>query len=64
MTETKEKMRYDINLLTKFCAENNIELLKDYSGENIIRNTKIEGKCINCVNTFEKVFRQLHISNG
>jgi hypothetical protein len=62
--EKKEKIRYDINLLRKFCVENNVELLKDYSKEKINRDKRIEGKCINCVNTFEKVFRQLYISNG
>lgn len=28
--EKKEKIRYDIHLLRKFCSENNVELLKDY----------------------------------
>lgn len=39
--------------------------MKDYSGENIISETRIEGKCVNkeCENSFNKVFRTLCISN-
>ena len=65
-TTKKEKTRYDINLLTSFCAENNIELLKDYSNEKVIGKTQIEGKCVNnkCENKFNKKFITLCISNG
>ena len=40
-----ERMRYDYNALQKFCNENNIELLEDYSKSNITVKTKIKGKC-------------------
>jgi hypothetical protein len=63
-TVKKEEVRYDINLLTTFCAENNIELLKDYSKEKLTYITQIEGKCVNCVNSFNKKFKLLCISNG
>ena len=60
-TTKKEKTRYDINLLTSFCAENKIELLKDYSKENINCKKRIEGKCLNnkCENKFNKKFCKL-----
>ena len=56
-----EKVKYNHEFLIKFCSDNNITLLKDYSKENnendkpknktgpkprgINRDTKIEGKC-------------------
>lgn len=60
-TTKKEKTRYDINLLTSFCTENKIELLKDYSKENINCKKRIEGKCMNkeCENKFNKQFCKL-----
>jgi hypothetical protein len=64
MAEKKKRVKYDINRLTKFCVENNVELLKDYSGENITQKTLIEGKCINCVNNFNKKFISLYKCNG
>ena len=42
-TKRKEKVRYDINLLTTFCVENKVELLKDYSGEKMNCKKRIEG---------------------
>ena len=57
-------MKYDHTLLADFCKENNIVLLKDYSNERLNRDTKIEGKCISCDETFTKTFRQLYVSNG
>jgi hypothetical protein len=55
------KIRYDYNYLQKYCQENNIELLKDYSEEKINRETKIQGKCVsdNCEILFERTFRLL-----
>lgn len=57
---------YNRELLQKFCKENNIELLKDYSNVKVNREIVIEGKCIFecCHDTFSKVFRQLIISNA
>jgi hypothetical protein len=62
--EKKKRLKYDINLLTKFCAENNVELLKDYSGEKLTYITLIEGKCVNCENSFNKIFAALYKCNG
>ena len=32
-----EKVKYNLDFLTKFCSDNNITLLKDYSSEKITR---------------------------
>ena len=64
MAEKKKRVKYDINLLTTFCAENNVELLKDYSKEKITSETRIEGKCVNCVNSFNKLFESLYKFNS
>lgn len=61
MTQRASPVKYNLDLLIKFCNENNITLLKDYSGENsendkpknktgpkprgINRDTKIKGIC-------------------
>jgi len=52
---------FNYNFLDYFCKNNNISLLKNYSNENITRETRIEGKCLtnNCLNHFNKSFRQL-----
>jgi len=62
-----QRLNYNLDLLIKFCIENNITLLKDYSIENnITQNNKIEGKCLtqNCENNFNKSFRQLFKTNA
>jgi len=61
-----EKVKYNLDLLTNFCSDNNITLLKDYSSEIVNRETRIEGKCLttDCENNFDKTFRQLCISNA
>jgi len=60
------KIRHDYNNLQKYCQENNIKLLKDYSEEKINLKTKIEGKCVsdNCENYFEKKFIQIIKTGG
>lgn len=35
------KKKYNFEYLKKYCDENNVELLKDYSNEKINRDTKI-----------------------
>ena len=57
---------FNYNFLYSFCINNNISLLKKYSNENITRETRIEGKCLtdNCLNHFNKSFRQLIKVNG
>jgi len=61
-----QRVNYNLELLTKFYNENNITLLKDYSGEVVNRETRINGKCLtqDCENNFDKTFRQLYKSNG
>jgi hypothetical protein len=62
-----QRVKYNLELLTKFCNENHITLLKDYSIQNnITQNTIIEGKCLtqDCENNFDKTFRQLLKTNA
>ena len=40
-----KKQVYNFEYLTHFCKENNIELIKNYSNENVTRDTLICGKC-------------------
>ena len=55
------KIRFNNNYLKKYCDDNNIELLEDYSNININRETLIKGKCLteNCNKNFEKTFRRI-----
>jgi len=57
---------FNYNFLDYFCKNNNISLLKNYLNENITRETRIEGNCLtnNCLNYFNKSFRQLVKVNG
>ena len=67
MKKQASPVKYNFDLLTKYCNENHITLLKDYSDEKITRKTIIKGKCLTelCLNTFEKNFRQLiDVSNA
>ena len=57
MSEQKTKVRYNYDLLKKYCDENGIDLKKDYSNETITRDTIIEAKCLNCDDNCSKVFR-------
>lgn len=63
MNERNPKMRYDNKLLQKYCNENDITLLKDYSNENLVRDTIINAKCLNCHEICSKNFRQF-INSG
>ena len=58
--KTKKRV-FNIEFLNKFCNENNIILLKDYSNTKIIGKTIIKYKCINknCNNSFEKFLKKL-----
>ena len=52
-------MRYDYDLLQKFCSEHCVTLMKDYSQKTKInREIIIEAKCLNCDNTCYKKFRE------
>jgi len=58
------KIIYNKEYLQNYCNENNIILNKFYEKTN--RDTRIEGKCLtlNCINNFNKVFRQLVNTGG
>jgi hypothetical protein len=57
--------RYNHEFLAYFCAENNVELRKDYSGENVNSRTIIIAKCVNCDdNMVEKKFISLITSKN
>jgi len=47
--------------LNAYCLKNEIQLLKSYEGENINRDTIVEGNCktLNCHEPFSKPLRQL-----
>jgi hypothetical protein len=61
-----QKINYNLELLMKLCSDNTITLLKDYSGELVNRDIRIKGKCLthDCVNIFDKTFRNLYKING
>ena len=58
MNKRNPKMQYDNKLLQNYCNENDITLLKDYSNENVVRDTIINAKCLNCHEICSKNFRQ------
>ena len=53
-----KRQKFDFSLLQKYCSENNVTLLEDYSNILLKGDTFIKGKCIseNCRNSFEKKF--------
>jgi hypothetical protein len=59
-------MKYDFELLDKYCKENNVILLEDYSSYKLNRDIYVKGNCCynNCSNTFEKKFRELINAGG
>jgi hypothetical protein len=59
-------LRYDYNLLSKYCQENKIILEENYQNKKIIRDTIIKGKCLGegCQESFEKVFGILCQTGG
>ena len=61
-----KELKYSSESLQKFCNENGIELCKDYSGEVVRRETKIEGKCKTdgCEQIFIKSFREILENRG
>lgn len=61
-----KRMRYDIQLLNKYCDENHIILLENYINKNLTKNSIIKGNCLhnNCQNNFEKKFINLMYSGG
>ena len=53
-----KRIKYNFELLDKYCKENNVTLLEDYSDYLLKRGTCIKGNCIyeNCKNIFEKKY--------
>jgi len=60
------RLKYDFESLDKYCKENNVTLLEDYSNVKINRDIRIKGNCCynNCSNSFEKKFRELLNAGG
>jgi len=49
-----KRMKYNFERLDKYCKENNVTLLEDYSGCNVTNETYIKSNCLNCVNIVYK----------
>ncbi len=62
----EKRKKYDFELLQKYCSENNVVLLEDYSCKYVTRDITIKGNCVyeNCNNVFEKIFRELINAGG
>ena len=56
-----KRMKYDFESLDKYCKENNVILLEDYSSCKLTKDTYIKSKCSyeNCLNDVNKNFREL-----
>ena len=52
------QLKYCNESLKQFCLENGVELCRDYSGEVVRKDAKIEGKCKTegCDNIFNKKY--------
>jgi hypothetical protein len=55
------RQRYDFERLDKFCKENNVTLLEEYTDCFLTKNSLIKGKCVyeKCGNEFDKHFINL-----
>ncbi len=42
----EKRKKYDFEFLQKYCSENNVVLLDDYSCKYVTRNINIKCKCI------------------
>lgn len=60
-----KRIKYDFKRLDKYCKENNVILLEDYTDVALTKTSIIKGKCEynNCEQTFEKKLEHL-IKNG
>ena len=54
------RLKYDYEMLTSICQDGDVTLLHDYKNKFITRDTRIEGKCISCDNSFNKSLNKLH----
>ncbi len=57
--KTKEKLKYDFQLLETLCKENEVSLVEDYSKQKISGKSEIKLNCKKCLNPFEKNFTKL-----
>lgn len=55
----KNFIKYNFELLTKFCSEKDVKLVSDYSNEIIVGSTKINFFCSNCNKENTKFFSYL-----
>jgi len=61
-----KRTKYDFERLDKYCKENNVTILEDYSECQLTKNSLIKGVCVynNCQETFEKKIINLIDSGG
>lgn len=61
-----KRMKYNFERLDKYCKENNVILLEDYSSCQFTKDTYVKSKCSyeNCENIVNKRFRQLEESGS
>ena len=61
-----KRKKYDFELLQKYCSENNVVLLEDYTDTKLTQKTRIIGICStkDCGEKFDKSFENLFIRNG
>ena len=61
-----KRMKYNFERLDKYCKENNVTLLEDYSSCQFTKDTYVKSKCSyeNCENIVNKRFRQLEKSGS
>ena len=61
-----ERKKFDFDRLDKYCKENNVTLLEDYSNHFLTKNSIINGNCTyeNCENNFEKKYSNLLATGG
>ena len=60
-----KRKKYDFELLQKYCSENNIVLLEDYTDTKLTQKTRIIGICSSkdCGEKFDKSFKGLFERN-
>ncbi len=60
------RQKYNFERLQKYCSENNVTLLDDYSNVKLNCRTIIKSKCLNsnCVSMCEKLFKNFIVSNS
>ncbi len=60
------RQKYNFERLQKYCSENNVTLLDDYSNVKLTKDAIIKGNCVyeNCNNSFEKKFNNVIKTGG